>query len=87
MFGVTKPDVTGQVENTTWDQEEEEEDGGQEEEPTLLSPVLTADPGAGKEESAGFKFSFFGDDTETENKVTGELNLKCLLLLLFIFSN
>lgn len=78
VFGPTKSDVTGQEEKTSWDQEEEEEVGGQDEEPTLLSSVLLADYSAGKEESSGFKFSFFGDETETDNKETGGWNLMYL---------
>ncbi|XP_029006137.1 nucleolar protein 8 [Betta splendens] len=78
MFGLTKSDVPGQEENTTWDQEKEEEAGGQDEEPTLLSSAPTADLNADKEESAGFKFSFFGDDTETENKLTAEYKVESI---------
>ncbi|TDH13628.1 hypothetical protein EPR50_G00035220 [Perca flavescens] len=70
VFGQTKKDdVAGEDEKTNWDQEEEreddEEEGGKEERPTLQSSLLFADPGAEKEEASGFKFSFFGDDTET----------------------
>ncbi|XP_029287298.1 LOW QUALITY PROTEIN: nucleolar protein 8 [Cottoperca gobio] len=68
VFGQTKEDdVAVEDEKENWDQEEEEkeEEGGKEEQPTLQSSPLSADPGAEKEEASGFKFSFFGDDTET----------------------
>ncbi|XP_078105323.1 nucleolar protein 8 isoform X2 [Sander vitreus] len=71
VFGQTKKDdVAGEDEKTNWDQEEEqeeeeEEEGGKEERPSLQSSLLFADPSAEKEEASGFKFSFFGDDTET----------------------
>lgn len=74
VFGQTKDDVAGGEEKTSWDQEEEEREvGGKEEQPTPLSFILSADPSAEKEESSGFKFSFFGDDTETESRATGRL--------------
>nr|CBN80671.1 Nucleolar protein 8 [Dicentrarchus labrax] len=73
VFGQTKDDDTGGQEKANWDQEGEEEkaeEGGKDEEPTPLSSLLSADPGAEKEESSGFKFSFFEDDTETGSKET-----------------
>lgn len=78
VFGATKDDVAGGEEKTNWDQEEEEEGGGKEEQPTPLSSLLSADPSAENEESSGFKFSFFGDDTETGSGETGTLYLRCL---------
>lgn len=78
VFGATKSNVAGGTAETSWDQEEEEEVGGQDEEPTPLSSLLLADPSAGKEESTGFQFSFFGDDTEAASKQTGRLNLRYL---------
>uniref|UniRef100_A0A8D0A971 Nucleolar protein 8 n=1 Tax=Sander lucioperca TaxID=283035 RepID=A0A8D0A971_SANLU len=74
VFGQTKKDdVAGEDKKTNWDQEEEreeeeeeeEEEGGKEERQTLQSSLLFAAPSAEKEEASGFKFSFFGDDTET----------------------
>ncbi|XP_071350360.1 nucleolar protein 8 [Trachinotus anak] len=72
VFGQTKDDVAGREEKTNWDQEEEEEEeeGGKDEEPTLLSSVVSTHPSAEAEESSGFKFSFFGDDTEAESGET-----------------
>uniref|UniRef100_A0A665VF80 Nucleolar protein 8 n=1 Tax=Echeneis naucrates TaxID=173247 RepID=A0A665VF80_ECHNA len=72
VFGQTKDDVTGGEENTNWDQEEEEEEEEEEDkegEPTMSSLILTH-PTTKNEESSGFKFSFFGDDTEMESKET-----------------
>lgn len=68
VFGQTKDDDAGE-EKTGWDQDEEEEGGGKEEQPTPLSSLLSAE----KEDSSGFKFSFFGDDTETGATETGGL--------------
>lgn len=68
VFGQTKDDDAGGEEKTGWDQEEEE-GGGKEEQPTPLSSSLSVE----NEESSGFKFSFFGDDTETGATETGEL--------------
>lgn len=76
VFGQTKDDVAGGEEKTgeNWDQEEEEEGGEKEEQTNPLSSILPAEPSAEKEESSGFKFSFFGDDIETESKETGTLS-------------
>lgn len=68
VFSATKDDVAEGEEETNWDQEEEEEPGAKDEKPNPLSPLFSADPSA---ESSGFKFSFFGDDAETENRETG----------------
>nr|XP_019952192.1 PREDICTED: nucleolar protein 8 isoform X2 [Paralichthys olivaceus] len=72
VFGPTKDDITEEEEGEeeeeekiNWDQEEEEEKTEKEEEPTPVTSLVSAD--AEKEES-GFKFSFFGDDVETESK-------------------
>ncbi|XP_019952192.2 nucleolar protein 8 isoform X2 [Paralichthys olivaceus] len=68
VFGPTKDDITEEEEEEekiNWDQEEEEEKTEKEEEPTPVTSLVSAD--AEKEES-GFKFSFFGDDVETESK-------------------
>ncbi|XP_038551614.1 nucleolar protein 8 isoform X2 [Micropterus salmoides] len=67
VFSATKDDVAEGEEETNWDQEEEEEPGAKDEKPNPLSPLFSADPSA---ESSGFKFSFFGDDAETENRET-----------------
>uniref|UniRef100_A0A3Q3REB3 Uncharacterized protein n=1 Tax=Monopterus albus TaxID=43700 RepID=A0A3Q3REB3_MONAL len=65
VFGSTKNDVAGGEVKKSWDQEEKDE-SGKDEEPTVLSSLLWADPSAEKEASTGFKFSFFGDGTETK---------------------
>ncbi|XP_026162382.1 nucleolar protein 8 isoform X2 [Mastacembelus armatus] len=70
VFGPTKVDVAKEKEKTNWDQEEEDESETKDEEPTLLSSIFSADPSAEKEASTGFKFSFFGDETETESRET-----------------
>lgn len=70
VFGQTKEDDPCVEEKTSWDQEEEER-GEKEEQRTLLSSLPSADPSAEKEESSGFQFSFFGDDTETGTAETG----------------
>ncbi|XP_044205824.1 nucleolar protein 8 isoform X2 [Thunnus albacares] len=79
LFGQTKDDVAGGEEKTSWDQEEEEEEvdqGGKEEEQIPLSSLLSADTSAKTEESSGFKFSFFGDDTETGSTETAAAEYK-----------
>ncbi|XP_027134968.1 nucleolar protein 8 isoform X2 [Larimichthys crocea] len=70
VFGRTKEDNAEEEQKANWDQDEEEEEETKDEQPTLLSSLLSVDPSTEKEESSGFKFSFFGDDTETENKET-----------------
>ncbi|KAK2861698.1 hypothetical protein Q5P01_001231 [Channa striata] len=70
VFGPSMSDTAGGEEKTCWDQEEEVEDKGKDEEPSQLSSLFSADPSEGKEESTGFKFSFFGGDTETQSKET-----------------
>lgn len=69
VFGSTKNDVAGGEVKKSWDQEEKDE-SGKDEEPTVLSSLLWADPSAEKEASTGFKFSFFGDGTETKSRET-----------------
>ncbi|XP_028262861.1 nucleolar protein 8 [Parambassis ranga] len=66
VFGQTKDDITKADEKlANWDQEEErEEENIEDEELNPLSSLLSADPSTEKEDSSGFKFSFFGDDTE-----------------------
>ncbi|XP_069006400.1 nucleolar protein 8 isoform X2 [Embiotoca jacksoni] len=64
VFGQTKDDNTRGKDETNWDQVEEGEKEGEEEQ-TPLSSLFSADPGSEKEDSSGFKFSFFGDDPET----------------------
>ncbi|KAM7401672.1 hypothetical protein PAMP_016968 [Pampus punctatissimus] len=77
MFGQTKDDVAGGEEKTTWDQEKEEEEGGKDEEQVPLSSLLSADPDSSeREESSGFRFSFFGDDTETGSTETAEYKVE-----------
>ncbi|TMS19637.1 Nucleolar protein 8 [Larimichthys crocea] len=78
VFGRTKEDNAEEEQKANWDQDEEEEEETKDEQPTLLSSLLSADPSAEKEESSGFKFSFFGDDTETENKETEEYKVESI---------
>ncbi|KAG7494610.1 hypothetical protein JOB18_034210 [Solea senegalensis] len=68
VFGQTKDNVTEEEENPSWDQEEEEKRGNNEE-PILPVIHVPADLSAEKQES-GFKFSFFGEDAETETRET-----------------
>lgn len=81
MFGLTKDDVAGGEEKTSWDQEEEVEEvdeGGKDEEQIPLTSLLSADTSAKTEESSGFKFSFFGDDTETGSTETAEYKVESI---------
>uniref|UniRef100_A0AAQ5YBN3 Nucleolar protein 8 n=1 Tax=Amphiprion ocellaris TaxID=80972 RepID=A0AAQ5YBN3_AMPOC len=71
VFGQTKDGDTEGEETTNWDQVEEEE---QKEEETTIS----ADPKTEKEDSSGFKFSFFGDDTETTTTETAEYKVEMI---------
>lgn len=80
VFGQTKVEDTAKEEETGWDQVEEEEEKKEdkEEQPAQHLSLFSADASAKTEESSGFKFSFFGDDTDTGTAETGELALKCL---------
>ncbi|KAL7408098.1 hypothetical protein ABVT39_018246 [Epinephelus coioides] len=81
VFGQTKEDdVAREEEKKNWDQEEEdeEEEEGKDEQPTPLSSLLSADPSMEKVESSGFKFSFFGDDTETGSGETAEYKIESI---------
>lgn len=83
VFGQTKDDNTDQEEKMGWDQEEEEKEEekegvGKEEQPTQPPSLFSTDPSTQKEESSGFKFSFFGDETETGTTEAGWLLLRCL---------
>lgn len=70
MFGQAKVENNIEEENAGWDQVEEEE--GKKEPSDQSLPLLPADPGEKQEDSSGFKFSFFGDDTDTGTAETGE---------------
>ncbi|XP_024125703.1 nucleolar protein 8 isoform X1 [Oryzias melastigma] len=74
VFGQTKEELSEAEEENNWDQEEEEEDGGEEEE--LQTSLLPDDPITTKEESSGFKFSFFGVDGETSSRETTEYKVE-----------
>ncbi|XP_074529826.1 nucleolar protein 8 isoform X2 [Halichoeres trimaculatus] len=79
VFGASKPEVPEKEEKPNWDQEEEEEEEEKKDEQlTLLSSLLSADGSAEKEESSGFKFSFFGGDAETESKQTEEYKVESI---------
>lgn len=84
VFGQTTVEDTAKEEETGWDQVEEEEEEEEEkkedkdEQPAQHLSLFSADASAKTEESSGFKFSFFGDDTDTGTAETGELALKCL---------
>lgn len=81
VFGQTKDDNADREEKMGWDQEEEEEvkEGvGEDEQPTQLPSLFSTDPSTQKEESSGFKFSFFGDETETGTTEAGWLLLRYL---------
>ncbi|XP_036957837.1 nucleolar protein 8 [Acanthopagrus latus] len=77
VFSQANQDAAGE-EMMNWDQEEEQKEEEKEEEPTPLSSLLTADASAEKETSSGFKFSFFGDDTEPESKETEEYKVESI---------
>ena len=74
VFGSTKQSENV-VKDIAWDKEEEvggegEEEGGEpsqtaEADTSLLAPCLPSN--AEKDESSGFKFSFFGDNAEADN--------------------
>lgn len=73
VFGQTKDNNADREEKMGWDQEEEEEEkeeAEKEEQPTQLPSLFSTDPSTQTEESSGFKFSFFGDETETETGTT-----------------
>lgn len=83
VFGPTKVEDTAKEEETGWDQVEEEEEEEEKKEDKDEQPVqhlslFSADASAKTEDSSGFKFSFFGDDTDAGTAETGELALKCL---------
>lgn len=81
VFGQAKDEISKAEEKlANWDQEEEEEENIEDEELQPLCSLPSADPSTEKEDSSGFKFSFFGDDTEaTGSGETGQLNLRQVL--------
>ncbi|KAM7005602.1 nucleolar protein 8 [Tautogolabrus adspersus] len=83
VFGASKDEVPeeeeeDEEEKMNWDQEEEKEgeEGGDNEQPVPSLP--SADLSTEKEASSGFKFSFFGDDLETESKETEEYKVESI---------
>uniref|UniRef100_A0A3Q2CV36 Nucleolar protein 8-like n=1 Tax=Cyprinodon variegatus TaxID=28743 RepID=A0A3Q2CV36_CYPVA len=70
VFGQTNDGSAEGEEERNWDQLEDEE-GGEEEE-QALSSLLSADPSTKSEESTGFRFSFFGDESEDGSGETSE---------------
>lgn len=68
VFGQSKDETDQQEEKMNWDQKEEGEERKEKEEES--APLLSV-PSVEKEDLCGFKFSFFGDDTETGSKETG----------------
>lgn len=79
VFGQTKNGIDGGGEQMNWDQVEEEEAKEKEEEKAPLTSHIATDPSTEQEDSSGFKFSFFGDNTETGSGETGNLNPLYLL--------
>ena len=69
VFG--QKDDGGGEEDANWDQVE-----GDEEDEEVMSSLLPDDPGAKKEESSGFTFSFFGDDMEPAGGETSTQRLR-----------
>ncbi|XP_043978379.1 nucleolar protein 8 isoform X2 [Gambusia affinis] len=70
VFGQTNDGSAEGEEGTNWDEEEEEKAGGEEEQ--LLPSLLSADPSSKSEESSGFRFSFFGDESAAGSGETAE---------------
>ncbi|XP_038127954.1 nucleolar protein 8 [Cyprinodon tularosa] len=70
VFGQTNDGSAEGEEERNWDQLEDEEGGGEEEQ--ALSSLLSADPSTKSEESTGFRFSFFGDESEAGSGETTE---------------
>lgn len=79
MFGLTKDDEVVEDPKTSWDQEEEKDGGEKDEEQAPLSSPLCSDPSADREDSSGFKFSFFGDNAETGSGEMGRFSRTSLL--------
>ncbi|CAI5687136.1 unnamed protein product [Oreochromis niloticus] len=83
VFGQSKDEIDQQEEKMNWDQKEEEEgeeeegERKEEEEEEESAPLLSV-PSAEKEDSSGFKFSFFGDDTETGSKETADYKVEAI---------
>ncbi|CAK6960898.1 nucleolar protein 8 isoform X2 [Scomber scombrus] len=86
LFGQTKEDVAGGEEKSSWDQEEGEEEEEEEEmdeeekdeEQIPMPSLLSADTSAKGEDSSVFKFSFFGDEAETESTQTVEYKVESI---------
>ncbi|XP_041639838.1 nucleolar protein 8 isoform X2 [Cheilinus undulatus] len=70
VFGASKGEVAQEEEKTNWDQEEEDEKEEEGKTEQAVLSLLSVTPSSEKEESSGFKFSFFGDDAETDSKET-----------------
>ncbi|XP_027858683.1 nucleolar protein 8 [Xiphophorus couchianus] len=70
VFGQTNDGSAEEEEGANWDKVEEEEGGGEEEQ--LPPSLLSADPSSKSEESSGFRFSFFGDESAAGSGETAE---------------
>ncbi|MED6274740.1 hypothetical protein CHARACLAT_019431 [Characodon lateralis] len=70
VFGPMNDGSADGEEEKNWDQVVEEEGGGGEQQ--LLSSLLSADPNTMSEESTGFRFSFFADESEAVSGETTE---------------
>nr|XP_024658257.1 nucleolar protein 8 [Maylandia zebra] len=75
VFGQSKDETDQQEEKMNWDQKEEEEERKEKEEES--APLLSV-PSVEKEDLCGFKFSFFGDDTETGSKETADYKVEAI---------
>lgn len=75
VFGQTNDGSAEGEEGANWDKVEEEEGGGEEEQ--LPPSLLSADPSSKSEESSGFRFSFFGDESAAGSGETGESHQFC----------
>ncbi|XP_034020753.1 nucleolar protein 8 isoform X2 [Thalassophryne amazonica] len=70
VFGPTKESVITDGQKTSWDQQ----DGGREQDEEFLS----ADPSEAKQDCSGFKFSFFGEDTQTGSREAAEYHVETI---------
>uniref|UniRef100_A0A3B5MS26 Nucleolar protein 8 n=1 Tax=Xiphophorus couchianus TaxID=32473 RepID=A0A3B5MS26_9TELE len=70
VFGQTNDGSAEEEEGANWDKVEEEEGGGEEEQ--LPPSLLSADPSSKSEESSGFRFSFFGDESAAGTEYKAE---------------
>lgn len=79
-FGPVKDKEAGGEEKTSWDQLEKEKERVKEAQTNSLLSLFSANVNSEKRDSSGFKFSFFGDNTEMGSIEAGGLCFTYLMV-------